>query len=389
MKVTANPMKTKMVGKRPALYARLIYRICERNLRGENLDGFYAAYEAGVERGDLLRYDALFNKAWIDEKYWLNIILLSLQDDMMGARMPMMMAPYHKVEAAGPVAAMMMTAPSIRGFIEPMCRYQPALDPGLIMGIEPIAGGVRVIAHYDGLEGEVAQCFVYSGLYMLEDAMMRVAIWEGDPKPIITVKAPQPSYHQDIRSMYHSNVIWDKDPKRAGSGWTIDIPDELLDIPNYAANSAIHAVTCQTLEEIIRSRAAIVADALEAGEVGGQQTELVRTTLSTALTLLNQAQVAKRVKCEPRTLQKRLKREGTSWAELAEEEFGKRARPAVLSTESSKDIAERMGMTESNFFRKFRKLTGETPKQWLLSQQDRTQEEKIEATRQAASRMRR
>jgi AraC-like DNA-binding protein len=110
--------------------------------------------------------------------------------------------------------------------------------------------------------------------------------------------------------------------------------------------------------------------------------------LSTSLTLLNQTQIAKLVKCETRTLQKRLKREGTSWSELADEEFGKRARPAVLSTESSKDIAERMGMTESNFYRKFQKLYGVTPKQWLLSQ-EAGGEVTLESVATAAGKMRR
>ena len=389
MKSTGNPARTKQVGKRPATYARLIFRIIEENLVGENLEHFWAVHHEGVRRGELLSESELFSAPYIDEKHWLNLLLLGLRDDVMGKRMPILMAPYHKIEAAGPAAAMMMSADSIRAFIEPMCRYNPALDPTLIMGRETIPGGVRIIAHYDGLEGNVADCFLYSGLNMLEDAMIRMALWSGEPKPTITVNAPQPAYHQAVRDLFYSEVFWDGDPKRAGTGWAIDIPDKLLDVPNYLANAELHQLSCEMLDLMIRERAALVASALEAGEVGGPQTELVRSALSTALTLLSQGQVSDIMNCEPRTLQKRLQREGSSWSELVTEEFTKRVEPSVLNGEPSKNIAERIGMTESNFYRKFQKLYGATPKQWIISQQELSHAEKIEATRVAARKMRR
>lgn len=370
MKPTTNPGRTKMVGKRPSQYARLLYRILEENLSGEKLDEFYAAYAQGVKRDDLLAKEILFAKVFIDEKYWVNLLLLGLREEIMGPRLPVIMAPYHKVEAAGAVAAMMMTAPSIRGFIEPMCRYQPALDPTLIMGNEPTKGGVKLIAHYDGIEGEVAPCFLYAGLNILEDAMTRMAIWGGEPAPVITVNCPMPAYHQDVRNLFQSSVYWNGSPKRRGSGWEIDLPDELLDIPNYLYHTTIHQHSVGSVEQIVKDRAQVVAASREAGEVGGPHTELVRTTLATAFTLLSQNKVAEIVRCEPRTLQKRLQKEGSSWVELVTDEFMRRAEPAVLREESSKALAKRMGMTESNFYRKFQKLYGVTPKQWLLSQQE-------------------
>jgi AraC-like DNA-binding protein len=388
MEPTTNPGKTKMVGKRPSQYARLLYRIIEENLSNDSLAEFYASYALGVKRDDLLAEEALFRKPFIDEKYWVNLLLLGLREEIMGPRLPMIMAPYHKVETAGAVAAMMMTAPSIRGLIEPMCRYQPALDPTLIMGNEPVDGGIRIIAHYDGIEGDVAQCFLYAGLHMMEDAMIRMAIWSGEPAPIITVNAPMPAYHQDVRNLFHSRVYWDGDPKRQGSGWMIDIPNELLDVPNYMSQPAIHQESAASIDLIIKRRAELVAASREEGQVGGPQTELVRSTLSTALTLLSQAQVADLVRCEPRTLQKRLQREGSSWSELVTNEFMKRAEPAVLREESSKALAKRMGMTESNFYRKFQKLYGVTPKQWLLSQKAGG-ETTLESVAAAASKMRR
>ena len=389
MKSAGNTARDKVVGMRPAQYARLVYRIIEKNLSGDNLEEFYVVYRKGVEKDELLSAGTLFNKLFIDEKYWLNILLLALRDDMIGSRMAVLMAPYHRTETAGPVAAMMLTAPTIRGFVEPMVRYQPALDPTLIMGREEIPGGLRLIAHYDGLEGEVGQCFLYSGLYMLEDAMQRMSLWDGEPAPIITVKAPQPSYFQDVRNMFYSKVFWEPDNKKPGLGWSIDIPDELLDVPNHLANKVVHQDSCRALENIIKSRASWVADAVEKGDVGGPQTELVRSTLMTALTLLSQQQMSDRVKCEPRTLQKRLQKEGSSWSVLITEEFMRRTEPSLLRNMGSKQLAEELGMTESNFYRKFQKLYGATPKEWLLSQQERTHAEKLEATKEAARRMRR
>jgi AraC-like DNA-binding protein len=366
-----------------------VYRIIEKNLSGDKLEEFYISYKQGVEQDELLDAGTLFSKIFIDERYWLNILLLALRDDMIGARMAVLMAPYHKTETAGPVAAMMLTAPNIRSFIEPMVRYQPALDPTLIMGREEIPGGLRLIAHYDGIEGEVGQCFIYSGIYMLEDAMQRMSLWDGEPTPIMTVKAPQPTYFQDVRNLFYSKVFWEPDEKKPGLGWSIDIPDELLDVPNYLANGKVHQDSCRALEYIIKSRASWVADAVEKGDVGGTQTELVRSTLMTALTLLSQAQMSERVKCEPRTLQKRLQKEGSSWSELITEEFMRRAEPSLLRDMGSKQLAEELGMTESNFYRKFQKLYGATPKEWLVSQQERSYEQKIESTNEAVRKMRR
>jgi AraC-like DNA-binding protein len=283
----------------------------------------------------------------------------------------------------------MMTAHSIRGFIAPLCRYQPAVDPTLIMGNEVTKNGVRIVFHYDALEGDVAQAFVYCGMYLFEDVMQRMTLWEGSPQPTITVNAPQPAYHKDLRNLFYSKIFWNGDQNRAGSGWTIEIPDELLDMPNYCANPAVFQVVMGQLDDLIKQRAVWAAEGIEKGETGGPQTELARSILSTSLTLLSQAQVAEKTNCEPRTLQKRLQKEGTSWSELVTDEFKRRTELDVVRGTSSKDLAKRMGMTESNFYRKFQKLYGVTPKQWLLSQQERTQEEKIESTKQAARRMRR
>ena len=389
MKVTNNPARTNMVGKRPSHFARLLYRVIEKNLDGDNLRHMYEQHHLAEQADELLPFDQLFSKLFIDEKYWLNLLVFAHRPDVLGARTPIILAPYHKVESAGPVGALIMSAPSVRGFIEPMCRYQPALDPTLIMGSEVIKGGMRLTVHYDGLEGEIGQAFIYGGMCILEDAIKRMTLWEGGIQPTITVDAPQPHYYADLRNLYYSKIRWDGDQRRPGSGWSIEIPDELLDIPNFCSNPAIMESVMRDLDAQLKMRAALVAESVESGETGGPQTELVRSMLTTSLTLMSQAQVSDLTKCEPRTLQKRLQKEGTSWSQLITDEFMRRAEPAVVRGEPCKDLAARMGMTESNFYRKFQKLYGATPKQWLLSQQERTHEEKLESSRQAARKMRR
>jgi AraC-like DNA-binding protein len=389
MKATGNPSKTNTVGKRPAIFARLLYRIIEVNLHGDTLQHMYEQYHLAEQVDDLLSADKLFSSMFIDEKYWLNLLVFAHRPDVLGPRAPVLMAPYHKAETAGPVAALMMTVPTIRDFIEPMCRYQPALDPSLIMGNEKTKDGIKLTMHYDALEGDVAQAFIYCGMYLLEDTMVRMTLWQGDPEPKITVNAPQPSYFEEIRNLFYSKIFWQPAPNRPGSGWSIEIPDALLDIPNYCANPAIFSSVMDQLDGLIKARAVWAAAGIEKGETGGPQTEMVRTMLSTALTLLSQAQVADQSQCEPRTLQKRLQREGSSWSELVTDEFKRRTELAVVRGEPCKALATRMGMTESNFYRKFQKLYGATPKEWVLSQQERTTEEKIESVRQAARKMRR
>ena len=388
MKATNNPARTNMVGKKPAQFARLLYRVIEKNLDGDNLRHMYEQYHLAEQADELLPFDKLFDSMFIDEKYWLNLLVFAHRPDVLGARTPIILAPYHKVESAGPVAALMMSAPSVRGFIEPMCRYQPALDPTLIMGSEVIKGGMRLTVHYDGLEGDIAQAFIYGGIYILEDAIQRMTLWEGDIQPTITVDAPQPHYHEDLRNLYNSKLRWDGDSRRPGSGWSIEIPDDLLDIPNFCSNPAMMESVMGELDRLIKMRAVWAAEGVKSGETGGPQTELVRSMLTTSLTLMRQAQVSDLTKCEPRTLQKRLQKEGTSWSQLITNEFMRRAEPAVVRGEPCKDLAARMGMTESNFYRKFQKLYGATPKQWLLSQQERTREKKLESARQADRKMR-
>lgn len=389
MKATSNPSKTNLVGKRPAQFARLLYRIIVKNLDGDKLRHTHEQYNLAEQQDELLNPDKLFSSMFIDERYWLNLLVFAHRPDVLGSRTPLIMAPYHKVEVTGPVAALMMTAPDVRGFIEPICRYQPALDPTLIMGSEVIKGGIKLTVHYDALEGDAAQAFIYCGIHILEDTICRMTHWEGNPQPTITVDAPQPPYYSDLRNLFFSKLRWDGDEKRAGSGWSMEIPDEILDVPNYCANPAIFETVMGELDGLIKLRAAWAAEGIKKGDTGGPQTELVRSMLTTALTLLSQSQVADQAKCEPRTLQKRLQKEGTSWSELITDEFKRRTEPAVVRGEPCKDLATRMGMTESNFYRKFQKLYGATPKQWLLSQQERTHEEKLESTKQAARRMRR
>ena len=96
-------------------------------------------------------------------------------------------------------------------------------------------------------------------------------------------------------------------------------------------------------------------------------TSLVRLSLSGAAKVLSQQQVADSHNWSIRSLQQRLKDEGSSWQELVDEETIKRAKMLLSGGSSVDAVAESLGMSPSNFRRKFKHITGVSPKDYSPS----------------------
>jgi AraC-like DNA-binding protein len=78
------------------------------------------------------------------------------------------------------------------------------------------------------------------------------------------------------------------------------------------------------------------------------------------------AAVARRVELSPRTLQRRLASEGTSFAQIVREAMVERAKVLLAASDDKLEvIARRVGCpSASHFTASFRRVTGETPSAW-------------------------
>ena len=64
-------------------------------------------------------------------------------------------------------------------------------------------------------------------------------------------------------------------------------------------------------------------------------------------------------------MQQHLKDEGSSWQELMDEETINRTKVSLSGGLSVEAAAEQLGISASNLRRRFKSITGQTPKQYL------------------------
>lgn len=344
----------------PPQFARLAYRTLEkRAATGEVKEHWMSLYEQGVRNGNLLPVDELFTARYISLQNWVGIIQLGLDPDVLGQGFSLLHALECKIEAMGMISAVMMTAQNPRAHLTVLEAYGPVLEPNSNMSVGACQGGMYLTVNYPHIHGDVGRVFCEAGVAMWEDYLDRVTGYQGHVKQELTFHYSAPPNAAKVNEAFWSDVHFDQHLSIGASGWTVEIPDELLDTPNPHYNIITNQAATEALLQLVEYKARKKAEALGTDT---PYTYQAREAMMGAVAIPSQAKIAGFQGVTPRALQNRLKAEGTTYQEIRDDVEIEKCKALLLGGKSVPQIAATLGVASESLHRKFKKVTGVTPK---------------------------
>ncbi|HEX7928837.1 MAG TPA: AraC family transcriptional regulator ligand-binding domain-containing protein [bacterium] len=246
--------------------------------------------------------------------------------------------------------SVLMWSPTVGESLRNLSRYwSPHSTAGKFSAavLEPVATGARL--RYQMADGagcyapdaEFRLCRILAFLRNISDASLAPAR--------VTFEHPQPSYRGALEAHFRAPVMF-------GSAMTaLEFDEASLRLP-VLATSAQRAGILQLGEQML-------AEVPRAGTLADMVRDTIRKQLPSGA--FGMRAVAPRVGMSPRTLQRHLQRNETSFQALLDE-ARKRECLAIMAGEltSNAEIAERLGYSNvANFHRAFRRWFGKTPNQ--------------------------
>ena len=188
-------------------------------------------------------------------------------------------------------------------------------------------------------------------------ALLRGLTGEAIDARSLTYPMPKPSDSATHEEWFRCPVAW------GGTQFEMTFDASVLDRPLPRNDERLFAYLAQQAERLLT--------AIPQNE---SITTQVRREVTTALASgeAQQSMVARRLAMTPRTMQRRLSAEGTSFAEIVEAVRRERAE-LLLSDDNltASEVAFLLGFSEpAAFFRAFRRWTGETPQRWRAARRE-------------------
>lgn len=360
-------MDVKTVEDLPPQFARLAYRTLEKYAAsGEAKKNWTDMYEHGVKVGTLLPEEELFTARSVEFPNWAGILQIGLDPSVLGQKFSLLHATDCRIEGMGMLAGVMMTAQNCRAHLNVLEAHGPMLEPNSTISIDRIKGGMSLTVNYPHISGDIGRVFCESGFHMWEDYLVRATGWMGQSKQVVTFHYAAPTNASDVNETFFSDVFFDPALSIGASGWTVQIPDSLLDHPNPHYNAVVNKTAVEALLAIAESRARKRA---EADGTAQPFTYQAREAMFNAVSIPSQAKIAQFQGVTPRALQNRLKSEGTTYQMLRDDVEIEKCKGMLLVGKSVPHIAGVLGVSAESLHRKFKKITGSTPKNFAMLNQ--------------------
>ena len=260
---------------------------------------------------------------------------------------------HSRFEHLGMVAAYLATSPSMRAVLTGFSLHYPNIDTSLGIEVQQAKGGIDFAVYYHHLEGHIGACFNGSACALIKLTLQAVADMQVGEGQHITIHAKKPKSYQEVEDCMEMPVTWEHRPD-GKMGNTIFIPDAVLDRPNVLYNASMFDYMNGFMWDNTTKMNERTGDATTVAS-------LVAVRLSTSLKVPSQSQVASHYGWTTRTLQKKLKEESSSWQALLDEEIIKRAKIRLSAGDSAEAVADYLGISVSNFRRKYKRITGQAP----------------------------
>ena len=354
----------------PPQFARLAYRTLEKHASKREASEYWRTlYELGVRNGNLLPADELFTAKHVSLQNWVGIIQIGLDTAVLGQEFSILHARDCRIEAMGMISGVMMTAQNPRAHLTVLEAYGPVLEPNSNMSVGQCKGGMFLTVNYPHLSGEVGRVFCEAGVMMWEDYLERVTGYQGHEKQVVTFHYPAVAGAAKVKENFFSDVYFDQNLSIGASGWTVHIPDSLLDTPNPHYNSLTNKAAIEALLQLVEYKARKKA---EASGTDKPYTYQAREAMMGAVAIPSQAKIADFQQVTPRALQNRLKAEGTTYQEIRDEVEIEKCKALLMGGKSVPQIAAKLGVAAESLHRKFKKLTGVTPKTFSVNNRMQT-----------------
>ena len=337
-----------------ACYAKIAYRLMERDFSGWDRSNMQSAWADAVLRGDLCTTEELMQRDTVSLKEWLGVLDIGVQ--CWAEHFPVLLMTETGIESMGLGSAYLVVAPDMRSVITGFSLHYPNIDTNFTIDIENAKGGLNFRVSYPYLSGWVGACFNASAIGLFRKALIAVSNLRTGDGHTVTIHCDKPQSGYMYEEHLRCPVSWEpRDDRKLGM--TFFVPDHVLDRKNPHSDPKHYTAMSEWLWDFTNKAQK------QAGE-STSYTSLVSLRLSSSMKIPQQKVIADGLECSVRTMQQYLKNEGSSWQELLSAEIFNRAKAALSSGASVEATAEQLGVSTQIIRRLFRQA-GTTPKQWV------------------------
>ena len=340
-----------------ANFAKIAYVEMERCTFGQSKACMQASWADAVLRGDLPTPEELMGRDNVSLKEWMGVLEIGVT--CWGESFPFELMKRTELESMGLGAAYLVVAPDMRAVLGGFSLHWPNIDTNLGIDISYAKGGLNFTVYYHALSGWVGACFNASAVGLFYKSLTSVSGLRTGDGHSITIHCPKPDSCHLYEEFLNCPVTWEERPDgKLGQTWFV--PDQVLDRKNPNHQLGYYNLLSEKLWEYT------TAAQRQAGE-STSYSSLVRLRLSSAMKIPSQQVIADGLQCSVRTMQQHLKDEGASWQELLDTETINRAKSALSGGLSVEAAAGQLGISASNLRRRFKLITGLTPKEYLAN----------------------
>lgn len=341
------------------VFARIAYRAMEQRFFGESRVRALANYAEAVTAGKILAGEQLFDAEAISLECWVGVLEVGLAS--WGEEFPLLLMERAGMDCLGVAGCYLTSARTMRDVITGFSLHYPAIDTSLDIELRNAPGGLYFDLSYRYMRGWLGACFNGPAISLFEQMLVAVAELQANDKCSLKIYAARPASGQLYEdAMLIKDVTWE--PRADNKfGFSAFITNEVLDRRNTTYEPGMH----EMLERIMWDRTN--ANSRRADAATNYSSD-IRMRLAGAMRIPDLEKIAADHGTSPRTLQQRLQEEGTTFQSLVDNEMINRAKGVLSAGGSAEDAADRLGMNASNFRRKFKSVTGQSPTDWKTSQ---------------------
>jgi AraC-like DNA-binding protein len=251
----------------------------------------------------------------------------------------------------GPVGFLMQSSPDVRAALQALGRFLHIHDRGAVVGVNE-QGGFAALSYAVMQAGSIGRGHVLDTAIAIATNLMRALCGSGWRPTEVRLAHRAPADPALFRKFFGATVRFDADQS------AVLFPSHWLDQPIPSADPLLHRMMEQRITQL---------QALGAEQLVDQLRRLLMAWVTEPH--LSLERVAAQIGINPRTLNRRLAVEGTSFAQLRDEARREAACGLLRDTETSvTEIASLMCYADAAAFtRAFRRWTGKAPAAWRVA----------------------
>jgi AraC-like DNA-binding protein len=269
------------------------------------------------------------------------LILENARQSSGNPRLGLLIGRHCNVITLGPVGAAMATAPTLREGLQILEHFTRLHSSYADIKLTSNLAGVSVTTSFLGLRGEVERFHVESGYLMLQHIIEMIS---GEPLDNVVFRFAynKPVYAHAYADVLHGDLVFNC------AAHSVDLPRAQLDVASPFFNAEIW----HQAQLLLAQRLSELTDLLEKNY--SQHVAALLRSLEPPLPEL--ATVARHLHLSDRTLNRRLKEEGTTFRNIRSSEMNAWARRYLTQTDLSVEaIGAVLGYQDAaNFRRAFR-----------------------------------